>query len=86
MTPLKSIILYLVDNAEQLSKDKFSGVHDVDDTRYTVHEDSFVPRVLMKTCTNNIIKKTVYSIIDDNVVDIVRFDALTGWLTIWKAK
>ena len=74
-----SILEYLVDNAEEVCKDKHSGMYDTP-LGYRIHKGSFMPRALDKYLFANdliahIVRTTSFS-------KLVRWDDCGLWITI----
>ena len=85
-----AIMTYLVDNVEVLSKDKFSGVHLVNDflgsgeDAYRVHVDAFIPKLFVHFTQVN---KAIEAIVKVKTFSRgVEWDAQALWLTIDKDK
>jgi len=79
-TAIANIIQYLYDNREALSKDKFSGMHKVDDV-YRIHKSAFIPHVLDNYAQSN---RTIAAVVDTwfGPNKGVTWDAFTLWITI----
>lgn len=74
------LMTYLYENREELSKDRFSGMHKVDNV-YRMHKSSFVPRVLDRCLAD--VDRTIASVADIYFHNKgLVWDAQSYWITI----
>ena len=85
---IQSLVEYVVEHAEELSKNKFSGVHFITDFEgtgndvYRVHKEAFIPRVLE---VSKSIDADIALVVGRTEFECdVKWDAPTYWLTISK--
>jgi len=78
---VSDILQYLVENAAELSKTKFSGVHDPCDEYYSIHKSDFIPNICnIRNITNDLI----LLVIETSFKDKMEYNKLDLWLRIYK--
>jgi hypothetical protein len=77
-TLISDILQELYDSRVRLSKQKFSGVYEVDGV-YRVHEASFIPKVWNM---DDELIETIGKVVDINFHRTMEWDAPSLWLTM----
>lgn len=79
-----AMLSYLIDNAEELSKDNYSGVHYTDDWEcYRVHVIHFLPTFLNSPRISNVVNDKISKVIDTWFHGKCEYDSKNNWLTIF---
>jgi hypothetical protein len=75
-----ALMTFLYENREELSKDKFSGMHKVDDV-YRIHKSSFVPKLLNSRAVD--VDRTIAAVADIYFHNKgLEWDQSSYWITI----
>lgn len=81
------ILEFLINNAEELSTDKFSGIHYVEDWKcFRIHKSHFLPTFLNSPMRNDEVSEAINYCINNNQLFFSKtaFEKDVGWLTIFK--
>lgn len=79
---IEALITYLVDNVEQLSRKKFSGVHKVKEKGkavYRVHKGDVLPKFIDTFDEDGVM---IWVVENCTFSKYVKFDSYTYWFTI----
>ncbi len=75
-----ALMTYLYENREELSKDKYSGMHKVDNV-YRMHKSAFVPQILNSRLTD--VDNSIAAVADIYFHNKgMTWDAASYWITI----
>lgn len=75
---IEAALDYVYINHEELSKNKFAGVHNVDHGKYTVHVSAFIPKMISASDLN----ASISAVIESRFAHSMTWDKQTMWLTI----
>jgi hypothetical protein len=83
-TAIKSILTYLIDNVEELSKNHYASVHFIErglNGLYRVHIHHVIPNIIAADCSDDHID-TISEVVRDLHNPNIIWDDQSLWLTI----